>query len=50
MLANECKSVIVFLRKESEWSGYNFRELLVRAFKYVNAVPYFNNRWNDYCN
>ena len=39
-LANDTRMLLDVFAKESEWSGYNFRELLVRAFKYVNAVPY----------
>lgn len=39
-LSDDAKVLLDIYAKESEWSGYNFRELLVRAFKYVNALPY----------
>lgn len=39
-LSDESKVLLDVFAKESEWSGYNFRELLVRAFKYVGAIPY----------
>lgn len=31
-----------FIAKESEWSGYTFKELLDRAFEYVGGIVYLN--------
>lgn len=39
-LGDDVKVLLDVFAKESEWNGYNFRELLVRAFKYVGAIPY----------
>ncbi|MDY0184212.1 MAG: hypothetical protein RBR39_13080, partial [Proteiniphilum sp.] len=39
-LGEDTRVLLDVFANESEWSGYNFRELLVRAFKYVGAIPY----------
>jgi len=39
-LSDDAKVILDVFAKESEWSGYNFRELLNRAFKYVGVLPY----------
>lgn len=39
-LGEDTRVLLDVFANESEWNGYNFRELLVRAFKYVGAIPY----------
>ena len=41
-LNGELKAILSVDAKESEWTGYDFRELVIRACKYVNVVPYLN--------
>ncbi|HKL95228.1 MAG TPA: hypothetical protein VJ845_02240, partial [Haploplasma sp.] len=42
-LDDEVKVLLDVTAKEGEWSSYTLRELLVRAFKYVNLRPVLKN-------
>ena len=42
-LSNELKTLLSVEAKESEWSGYNFKELVERVLKYRGAIPYLTH-------
>lgn len=48
-ISPELRAKLTVPAPESEWSGYDMRELIERACKYVNVIPYTNfNFRNDY--
>ena len=42
-LSDELKTLLSVEAKESEWAGYNFKELVERVLKYRGAIPYLTH-------